>query len=207
MAGHDLIMLVLGIFACFMGYSMFRSMLPLWGFLLGGWIGFTLLPLIINDARAASVVYQLGAFAIGGVIGAIISIPLYFVIIFLSGGALGMMLGILAGALIEVGGLGSVRQLTSFTSMSFPPLPQTGLQFILMLIFGLVLGGLAIGFQKFMVCASSAFLGAAAIISGLTGVIFFMANTATGRSAVALVGWMVLALVGLFFQLRMAGEI
>jgi hypothetical protein len=199
-------MLVLGIIACFMGYSLFRSMLPMWGFLIGGWIAWTLLPGFM-PAQANQFIYQAGAFAVGGIIGGIISMPLYFVIIFLSGAGLGMLVGVVVGALIEVGGVSSMAQMTSFTSMAFPPLPQTALQLALMMVFGLILGGVAIGFQKFMVCASSAFLGAAAMITGLTSVINSMQATATGRSAVMMTGWLVLGMIGVFIQYRMMDEV
>jgi hypothetical protein len=205
--GQQIFMLVLGIIACFMGYSVFRSMLPLWGFLLGGWIAFTLLPSFLPGARAADMIVQIIAFVAGGLVGALISVPLYFVIIFLSGAALGMLLGVLTGALIDVGGIASVAQITALSSMSFPPMPQTGLQYMLMAIFGSIMGGMAIAFQKFMICASSSFLGAAAIITGLAGPISLSVGSAVGRSAVMLMGWMVLAFIGLFIQFRMMDEV
>ncbi len=207
LSGQDLVMIALGILTCFAGYSMFRSMLPLWGFLLGGWIAYTLLPGFVSGAQAGELLYQIGAFVVGGLIGAAISVPLYFVLIFLSGGALGMFLGIVVGALLDVGGISSVQQVTNFTAMSFPPLPHSGTQFILMLVFGLIMGGLAIIFQQFMVSASSAFLGSAAVFTGLTGTIALANNSAMGRSAVMMVGWMILSLVGLFVQFRMQGEV
>lgn len=206
MSGQDLVLVVLGILLCFAGYSLFRSMLPLWGFLIGGWIVYTLLP-VFFPLQAGQMLYQIIAFAVGGVIGAIISMPLYYVIIFLSGGALGMLFGILVGALIEVGGISSVPQLTTFTTMSFPPMPQTALQFILMMVFGLIMGGLAIGFQKFMICASSGFLGAAAIMSGLTGTVLLATTTDMSRSAVMLTGWLILGMLGVLLQFRMMGEV
>lgn len=206
MSGQDLVLVVLGILLCFAGYSLFRSMLPLWGFLIGGWIVYTLLP-VFFPLQAGQMLYQIIAFAAGGVIGAIISMPLYYVIIFLSGGALGMLFGILVGALIEVGGISSVPQLTTFTTMSFPPMPQTALQFILMMVFGLIMGGLAIGFQKFMICASSGFLGAAAIMSGLTGTVLLATTTDMSRSAVMLTGWLILGMLGVLLQFRMMGEV
>lgn len=206
MSGQGMVMLVLGILACFMGYSMFRTMMPLWGFLLGGWIAFTLLPAVMPD-RAGEVLYQVGAFVAGGLVGSLISLPLYFVIIFLSGAALGMLVGIITGALIDVGGITSVRQLTTFTSMSFPPVPQTPLQYLLMLAFGLVLGGAAIGFQKFMITASSAFLGAAGIMTGLVGPINQIATTAAARGAYIMLGWLMLGMIGMFVQFRTMGEV
>lgn len=207
LSGQDIVMIVFGIAFCFMGYSMFREMMPLWGFLLGGWIAYTLLPAVVHGPQAHELLFQVIAFGVGGVIGAIISFPLYLGIVFLTGAALGMLMGILVGAFIDTGGFTSFRQITAFTAMSFPPLPQTGMQYFLMVVFGLVLGGIAIPFQKFMVCASSAFLGSAAMITGLGGPISLVSSSDMGRGAVMMVGWLILGLVGLFVQFRMLGEV
>lgn len=205
--GQDIVMVVLGIAACFAGYSMFRTMLPLWGFLLGGWIAYTLAPTFAGAQFADTLLFRIGSFVIGGLIGAIISIPLYFVIIFLTGAALGMLMGIIVGAIIDVGGIATASQVNTLASMSFPPMPQTALQFLLMVVFGLILGGIAISFQKFMIIASSSFIGAAAIISGLTGTIALTSSTAVGRNAVMMIGWILVAFVGIFIQFRMMGEV
>ena len=207
MTGQGMFLVVFGIAACIAGYSMFRSMVPLWGFLLGGWIGFTMLPVFVSGPQAAQIIYQIGSFLIGGVVGAIIAYPLYYVIIFLSGGALGMMTGILIGALIDMGGINSFRHLDTLASMSFPPSPQSGTQFLAMVICGLIMGGLAIAFQKFMVIASSAFLGAAAIISGLVGPIAQIATSDMGRGAVTILGWIILGFIGVFIQFRTMDEV
>lgn len=205
MSAQDIVLVILGIAACFAGYSMFQTILPMWGFLLGGWITLTLLPTFVQGAQAETLLYQVGAFVIGGLIGALISTPLYFVIIFLSGGALGMMLGIVVGALIDTGGITSVSQLNAFANLSFPPMPQSGLQLLLMVVFGLILGIFAIGFQKFTICASSSFLGAGAVITGLSGPITSAAND-TSRGVLLMMGWFILALIGLFLQLRMMSD-
>lgn len=204
--GQDIVMVVLGIAACFAGYSMFRSLLPLWGFLLGGWIAYTLAPTFFG-AQADTLIFQIGSFVIGGLIGAIISIPLYFVIIFLTGAALGMLMGVVVGAIVDVGGIATAPQINALASMSFPPMPTTALQFLLMVVFGLILGGLAISFQKFMICASSSFIGAAAIISGLTGPIALTSSTMVGRNAIMMIGWILIAFLGVFIQFRMMGEV
>ena len=204
---QDAFLLAFGVLACFMGYSMFRDMLPLWGFVLGGWITYTLLPTVLPLDLGSEFLYALATFAIGGVIGAIIATPLYFVMVFLSGGVLGMLVGIMAGALVQVGGVTSVRQINEIVAMSFPPIPQTGIQFLLMAIFGIILGGLALNFQKFMICASSAFIGAAAIISGLGGPITQLGSADMGRGALALAAWMVLGLIGLYVQYRVLCEV
>jgi len=206
MTGQDAFLIVLGISACFAGYSMFRGMLPLWGFVLGGWIAYTMLPAIVGG-WAENLLFQVIGIVAGALIGAIIAVPLYFVIVFFSGAALGMLVGIMLGALIDVGGISSIRQLSTFTAMSFPPVAQTATQFVLMAIGGVILGGMAINFQKFMICASSAFLGSAALVTGLGGPITTLSATEMGRSAIMVTVWLMLGLIGLFVQFRMLGEV
>lgn len=203
---QEAVMIVLGVLACFAGYSMFRTMLPLWGFILGGWIAFTYLPVIISIPRGQQSLYQVAAFVGGGVVGAIIAVPLYYVVVFLSGAALGSVLGILLGAVIEVGGISTMRQITALASMAFPPVPETATQFLLMAIFGLILGFASIGFQKFMIIASSAFVGAAALVSGVAGAITSISLSDTNRAAFILTGWIVMGLLGMFIQFRVLGE-
>lgn len=206
-SAQDAVLIVVGIIATFMGYSVFRSMMPLWGFILGGWLTFILLPTILGPARAGDLLIQLVAVIVGGAIGALLAIPLYFVIIFLSGAALGMLIGVLAGALVDVGGPSSVQAVRTFMSMSFPPMPQSATQWVLMLIFGLIMGGVGIAFQKFMICASSSFVGAAALVTGLGGSIATFTATDMSKAAVMMVGFLILGMVGLFVQFRMMDEV
>jgi hypothetical protein len=205
-SGMDAVLIAFGIIACFMGYSMFQSLLPAWGFVLGGWFAYIMLPRLI-PAHADELLYQVVALVGGGLVGAILAIPLYYVIVFLSGAALGVIAGTMIGALIDVGGVSTPHQLMTFTTMSFPPFPQSGTQMLISIVLAVVLGGLAINFQKFMICASSAFIGAGALISGLTGTIFTMSATDVGRSAIMLMSWMILGCIGLFVQFRMMGEV
>ncbi len=203
---QDGVFVFIGLLACFMGYSMFRSILPMWGFILGGWLAYLLLPTFLGGQMAASLIFRLAGVLVGGLIGALIATPLYFVIIFLSGAVLGMLFGVMAGALVNTGGLNSVRQFSDFASMSFPPMPQTGIQWLLMVVFGLLLGALALNFQKFMICASSAFLGAAALITGLGGSISMFSGGDASHGAWMLIGFLGMGLVGLVIQYRMMGE-
>ena len=196
---------VMGFVACFMGYSMFRSMLPLWGFVIGGWLAMTFVPGLVQVAADQQMLLQVGVFFAGGVIGAAVASPLYYLIIFVSGGALGALIGALLGALLELGGISSIHQLSNFTSLTFPPQPHTAIQYGLMVVLGFVFGGLAINFQKFMIIASSAFVGAAAMISGLSGVIHQNANTA-GAGVLMAAGWLLLGFIGLFIQYRVMGD-
>ncbi len=205
MSGESMVFVAFGVLACFMGYSMFRETLPLWGFLLGGYIAFILFPTIFK-AQADSILYKAIAFGVGGLIGAVIATPLYFVIIFLSGAALGMVFGVMIGSLIDVGGITSVKQMMSFLSMTFPPIPQTITQFAAMIVLGGITGGLSINFQKFMIIASSSFLGAFAIASGLSVTLGRLSATAMGRGAVMLLTVMIVGLIGMFVQFRLSGD-
>lgn len=200
------VMIIFGVIALIGGYSLFRSMLPLWGFLLGGWLAFTFLPAVIQTEQAASPLFQAIAFIGGGIIGAAVSFPLYYVIVFLSGAALGGLAGVMAGAVMDVGGFSSFRQIMNFTHMSFPPIPHTGTQFIMMAIFGLILGAAAINFQKFMVIASSSFLGSAALVSGLIGPITRIGSNDMNSAAAIITTWLVLGILGMIIQFRWMGE-
>ena len=75
-----------------------------------------------------------------------------------------------------------------------------------MVVFGLILGAMALNFQKFMICASSAFLGAAALITGLGGSISLFSSGDAGRGAWMLIGFLGIGLVGLVIQYRMMDE-
>jgi hypothetical protein len=204
---QDVFLIVLGMLACFAGYSLFKGMIPLWGFILGGWIAFTFLPTIVGAERAEQLLFQIIGIGIGGILGSIIAIPAYYVIVFLSGAALGMIIGVMVGALIDVGGILSVHQFSQFASLAFPPTPQSGIQFLFMGVGGILFGAMSINFQKFMICASSAFLGSAALITGLGTPITVMSSTEMGRSAIMVTAWLILGMVGLFVQFRSLGEI
>ncbi len=202
----DGIMIVLGILVCFTGYSMFRGMLPVWGFILGGWIAYTIMPTILGPDRAGQLLFQLIGIGVGAIIGAAIAVPLYFVIVFLSGAALGIIFGVMVGALIDVGRLSTLAEWKAFIAMTFPPIPQSGMQYLIAAIAGILLGMVALGFQKFMICASSAFLGAAAFITGLGGGITTISSSDIGKGAIMVTAWIILGLIGLIVQFRVMGE-
>jgi hypothetical protein len=58
-----------------------------------------------------------------------------------------------------------------------------------------------------MICASTAFLGSAAIFTGLAGVIAEMTNGPVARGAVMLLGWLLLGMIGMFLQFRVMGDV
>lgn len=195
---------LIGALVCFSGYSMFRSMMPLWGFVLVGWITMTLIPIFIEVPAEQALFLRIGAFILGGIVGALIAMPLYYVIVFLSGAALGALVGIMVGAVLELGSP-SIQSLQAFSVITFPPQPHTTLQFFLMIILGLILGGLAIGFQKFMITASSAFIGSGALVGGLSGAITRQVDISTSGILI-FTGWFLLGFLGLFVQYRFMGD-
>jgi len=196
-----------GILVCFMGYSIFRSMLPLWGFILGGFAVLFLAPLVVQVPPSQEILVQVVSFVIGGIIGALIATPLYYVTIFLSGAAMGALIGMVLGSYLQVsGGQVSIRALTELASMSFPPQVETATQVVFMVVFGLIIGGFSISFQKFMISASTAFLGAAAVVTGLNGPLLDVMRSNSSRGLWVMVTWLVLGMIGLFVQFRMRDE-
>jgi hypothetical protein len=204
---QGIVMVLVGSMACFMGYSMFRSMLPLWGFILGGLIVMTTVPNFIQVAPSQNLFLLISSFLVGGLIGALIANPLYYVIIFLSGAALGALIGIIAGAFLDMGGITSFRDIQAISNMNFPFPPQVTsvTQLVLIIILGGILGMAALNFSQFMITASTAFLGAAVMVSGFSAVI---TNSFPNMSANALmmVAWLLIGMVGVFVQFRVLGD-
>ena len=129
------------------GYRMFLDMLRLWALLIAGIFGAIIVILTVPGAGGqfhVSVPLLIG-FAIGGILGAVFANPLKVVIVFLT--------GFLAGGLVGTVGYNMVTGTTNL-------LLAVGL--------GAVLGLIAIRFEDVVLIVSTAFLGAAAAIYGLT---------------------------------------
>jgi hypothetical protein len=202
-----MVLVIFGILVCFAGYSIFQSMLPLWGFILGGFICIIVVPMVMKIPPSQEAIYQVVSFAAGGLIGALIAKPLYYVTVFISGAAAGALVGIVLGAYLSIsGGQVSVHALNELASMSFPPRIDTPIQVVLMVVLGLIVGGFSISFQKFMISSSTALLGAAAVVSGLTGAILDVFRTSPTRGFTIFVAWLALGMIGMFIQFRMRDE-
>lgn len=78
------VLVLVGLLACFAGYRLFRAVLTIYGFILGALFASTLVA--PSDAVA-----MLAALAIGGVLGALILYAGYVVGVALAGGGLGAM--------------------------------------------------------------------------------------------------------------------
>jgi hypothetical protein len=204
---QGMILVVFGIFVCFMGYSMFRSMLPLWGFILGGLVALNFGGGLVSQIHANPLLVQIGTFVVGGIIGALVSAPLYYVSVFLTGAAMGALVGIVFGAYLQMsGGTVSFAALGQLSNMAFPPAVTTGLQFLLLAIFGIITGGFAIAFQEFMISASTALIGAAVLVAGLDTTVLQTMQRSPERGIYLVVIWFVVGMLGLFIQYRMRDQ-
>ena len=196
-----------GIIICFMGYSLFKSMLPLWGFIIIGIVALTLLPLFVDLTGSQLLIAQIITFFVAGVVGALIATPLYYVIVFVTGATLGALVGTVVGAYVDLsGGAISFQALTELAELSFPPAVDTPGKFMIVAILALITGIFAIGFQKFMISASTAFLGATAVVSGMNTTLLGMFAGIANRSVLVGVVWMMIGMLGLFIQYRMRDE-
>jgi hypothetical protein len=196
-----------GIIICFMGYSLFRSMLPLWGFILFGILAITGLPFVVHLSGSQLLIAQIVTFLVAGLIGALIATPLYYVIVFLTGALLGGLVGMVLGAYLNIsGGVISFRALTKLAEMNFPPPVDTPTQWLIMVILGLVTGIFAINFQKFMISASTAFLGSAGVVSGMNTILLGAFRSVENRSILIGITWLILGMIGMFVQYRMRDE-
>lgn len=196
-----------GIIICFMGYSLFKSMLPLWGFIIIGIVALTLLPMFVDLKGSQLLIAQIITFFVAGVIGALIAAPLYYVIVFVTGATLGALVGTIVGAYLDLsGGAVSFKALTALAQLTFPPAVDTPGKFMIVAILALITGVFAIGFQKFMITASTAFLGATAVVSGMNTTLIRMFSGVENRSVLVGLVWLMIGLIGLFIQYRMRDE-
>lgn len=196
-----------GIIICFMGYSLFRSMLALWGFILLGLVGVVAVPWVTDLTGTTLLIVQIVTFLVAGTIGALIATPLYYVIVFLSGAALGGLVGLVIGAYLNLsGGAVSFKALTQLAELSFPPPMETTSQFLIMVILGIITGVFAISFEKFMLIASTSFIGAAAAVSGMNTTLLGLFSGIQNRSVLIGIVWVMVGMVGMFVQYRMRDE-
>jgi len=177
--------ILVGALQCFSGYRIFKLILGLTGFLLGG-----ALASIIGYTLSQEVAFLLLTGLAGGFIGAALMVTLYFVGIFLIGAIFGSVLGTVLYAVAESN-----------------PDPAA------LLILAILAGILALAFQKFMIIVSTAFGGAWFVIIGIAYFITGTVNLnnpeqifgSGGKYLYAmLVGWFALGIAGFFIQYRSA---
>jgi hypothetical protein len=177
--------IIVGAIQCFFGYRIFKFILGLTGFILGGAICAA-----IGYAIFQKEVIALLAGLVGGIIGAALIVVLYLIGIFLIGAFLG---GVLGTALFAVAG--------------HNPEPAV------ILILAVIVGVIALIFQKFMIIVSTGFWGAWSVVMGIayftTGAVdptsierFF--RSGGGQLYAILLCWIVLGIVGVIVQFKSA---
>ncbi len=150
-----LVQFFLGMALVISGYNIFRSTPAVGGFIIGGLLAVNLAIFFIQSPPQWAEWMPALSFVAGGIIGAVIAIPLQIVIAIVSSSALGLLIGALAGFIIAWEGMTSLLVTGLFEMGSVSPL-----QGLLMIVFGVFFGFLALRFDDFMIMASTAFLGA-----------------------------------------------
>ncbi len=185
-----LVAIAVGVLLCFGGYRILKLSLGLLGFVAGAAAGWQVGLSLVHDNTAIA----LGCAIVVGVLGAVLCLWLYFFGIFI--------LGASAGAVVAAG-------LFNGTGHQAEP--------ILLLVFAVVFGLLALLAQKVMVILSTALSGSYLVTAGILPFVAGNGNktfpmwfnpaqagsTGTlGYGAVAF--WLLLAIVGAAFQFRVS---
>ena len=179
-----------GIIACFFGYRLFRTVLAIFGFIIGA--------LAVSSVFGTSnTTLMLIAALAGGLVGAFIMITAYFVGVALAGAAIG---AVIANVAFSVGG----RDPSVFVVILFSvggAVAATYLQRYFIIVFT------AFGGAWTMIVGAMALLGNRAALKAATAGDVWVAyplNPAPGQRMVIVV-WIVLSLVGAGVQLGITG--
>jgi hypothetical protein len=186
-AAYAILLGVFGLVECFFGYRFFRILLAITGFFLGAQLGASF---AVAHTTQSIVIVLIEL--ITGIIGAVLFYYLYFVGFFLAGLGLGASIGTVIAA-----------------NLSLSPDVTT-----VVAVIGAIVGGL-LGFvlSKYIIMASTAFIGAVQIIAaalllfvpGIRVVQNFsdlQQRLGHNGTLIATVGIAVLAIFGFFFQVR-----
>ena len=175
--------ILLGCIQCFFGFRIFKFILGLAGFLIGG-----LLAGAAGYAISQEETVALLSALVGGVIGSVLMFALYVIGVFLMGALLGGVLGVVLAAAAQS-----------------EPEPAV------LLILAIIGGGLAVVFQKVMIIVSTGFGGAWNVVAGIayfttgnmaTGDIGQLIRSGGGQLYAMLLCWIALGLVGVIVQYK-----
>lgn len=158
-----ILQLLLGVILTFYGASIFRSMPPVGGFILGGLLGITFGSALIPVQNYTGIIPFI-VFIGSGLVGAILAIPLQIVILVLSGSVLGAIFGFVVGFLVQQQGIPRLVIEGAFSIRGV-----TDLQVWTMAIFAVVFGLLSVQYEEFMYFASTGFIGSLMTTIALSG--------------------------------------
>ena len=184
-----LVVLLIGIAFCFAGYTFFRILIPIWGFLVGFSLGAT--GVVIPGYLHTTPSWIAGL--VVGVILAILAYLFYYAAVVILAASVGYWLGV--GALIATGAV-------------FSPLAVLG-----GIVLAVILAILAMRFNlpKVLIVVFSALAGASAIVVGVLALLRIIPAGSIQYSSVSTiirgswpwsVAWLVLVIAGIAAQLR-----
>ncbi len=208
-----LVILIIGGFtACFWGYRRFMGGVKSAGFFIGGLLGFLVIfPFSLARHDTVSTLIMLGAgFLIGGIAGFLFSISLNRVLTFITGAIIGFFLSVL----VFSPGAFEIIFSNQFSLIALKL--ALGNALILHIVAAVIVGILALFFQRPIVIASTAIWGAAWIIlplsvgyywlthSGQSFSLNFVTQTIHAYGVFLLSSWIILSILGALFQFRYA---
>ena len=184
------LLVAIGLLACFAGYRLFRAVLTIYGFLLGAFFASTL----VSPSDTIAVLVALG---VGGLLG-----------------ALALYAGFVAGVGLLGAGLGAAVGYSAWLQWRGG---EPGL--LVVLFFGAVGAGLAVTFQRAIVIVATAFLGSQTAVAGVLALVVRYSGKSSGIGDVwvghpgspafgrqwTFLGWVVLGIVGAVVQFRGGG--
>ncbi len=191
LACTSVIAFVFGLTLCFMGYRFFLILLPIWGFFFGLVFGAQAMQMLFGDGFLATVTSWVVGFTVGAVF-AVLSYLFYIFAVAIIGGALGYT--VIVGLLMAIG------------------FQMGWLMWLIGVIAGIAMAAVTILFnlQKWVIIIATSLLGAGVIFGAF--VILFAPHTlvlqnpiktALGQSPILLLLTIVVAIVGIFAQVRM----
>lgn len=192
----NVLRLVIGFIICMFGSVVLRSSPRVGGFLLGGLIGAEAAVRFLAAPAGYELFFPLVSFLLAGGIGALIAAPLYMVMLVLSSSALGALIGMVAGLIVSMQGVtrAIVEAFLRFELVN-------DFQLTLIIIFALVMALISLRSEEFMSMASTAYVGAVLVVSGLSG-LFGNSLLLLSDGIFVFFFWMVLGLIGLIYQNR-----
>lgn len=186
----------IGLALLFGGYRLLWVLLPIWGFFAGLWLGVTGLQAMFGTGFLAGVSGLVIGFVLG-IVFAVLSYLFYFIGVAILGATVGYGLTVS----LLVGGLGMNQGFLVWL------IAVTVAVMVAVLV-------LALNLQKYAVIAITSLGGASAIIAGalllfgriseeqLSGLMGVWAPVSFQDGAIWWIGWLILAIVGIVFQIQ-----